>query len=423
MTEGRRDRTVWVAHPGAAHFIYELVAAVQALGFRTRFLTGFYYAGRGLLAAAVRVLPGKLRSAIERELNRRSFPRIDADDVRQHRVLELAYVATARLYPHRPDRAAAVMHWRNRRFDRTVARAVTATRPDIVIGFDTSALQTIRAAKFVGSIAVLDQMIGHIASGRAILAEEAARQPDWADSLHADAPEWLIKQCLAEAREADRVFVPSEYVRETMIAAGTDPARIDLLPFGVRIDRFRPSDQPRGDGRFRLLYVGQISQRKGLSYLLEAVRLLDASDVELVMVGGIVGQGRGLARHEGRFRHVRNVPHAEVAELFRSADLFVYPSLHEGSALAIFEAMASGLPVITTLNSGSMVRDGMDGHIVPIRDPQAIADRIAGLRADPALRVAMARSARQRAEDFTWDQHRKRLGALLDGLKIDQKSL
>jgi glycosyltransferase involved in cell wall biosynthesis len=113
---------------------------------------------------------------------------------------------------------------------------------------------------------------------------------------------------------------------------------------------------------------------------------------------------------------VPNVPHAEVQRLFQSADLFVYPSLHEGSALAIFEAMASGLPVITTENAGSMVRDGIDGYLVKLRDPAAIAERILELHRDPERRHAMAANARQRAEQFTWSHYRERLGGVLDTL-------
>jgi alpha-maltose-1-phosphate synthase len=212
------------------------------------------------------------------------------------------------------------------------------------------------------------------------------------------------------------VLAPSDYVRRTLIAQGVAPERIALVPFGVRIERFRPPERPREDGVFRLLYVGQISQRKGIKYLLEAVKRLALPGLELVLVGGIVGSGAGLAPYQGCFRHVPNVPHAEVQRLFQSADLFVYPSLHEGSALAIFEAMASGLPVITTENAGSMVRDGIDGHLVPLRDPDAIAARIAELHADPARRHGMAASARRRAEQFTWGHYRERLGTVLDAL-------
>jgi glycosyltransferase involved in cell wall biosynthesis len=412
----RAGAPVLVAHPGAAHFIYELVVAASALGFPTRFATGFYHDDAGRLAHVIEHLPGRLRARLTRELGRRRFDGIDPTHVDCHPLLELPYVAAARLLPRRPETVERVLYWRNRRFDAAVARAIERRPPTVVIGHDTSALRCLRAAKRAGSATVLNQVIGHLAVGDAILREEAALHPEFADSLHAGAPRWLIEQCRAEALEADCVLAPSDYVRRTLIEQGVAPERIALVPFGVRVERFKPPEQARDDGVFRLLYVGQISQRKGIKYLLEAVKRLALPNLELVLVGGIVGSGAGLAPYAGHFRHVPNVPHAEVQRLFQSADLFVYPSLHEGSALAIFEAMASGLPVITTENAGSMVRDGVDGYLVPLRDSAAIAQRIAELHGDPARRRALGASARRRAEQFTWGHYRERLGAVLDAL-------
>jgi glycosyltransferase involved in cell wall biosynthesis len=105
-----------------------------------------------------------------------------------------------------------------------------------------------------------------------------------------------------------------------------------------------------------------------------------------------------------------------VAELYRTADILAYPSLHEGSALAILEAMASGLPIVTTPNSGSLVRDGIDGFITPLRDIDALAARIEQLYRNPEERRHMGRAACAHAQDFSWDHYRLRLKGLLDGM-------
>jgi glycosyltransferase involved in cell wall biosynthesis len=99
--------------------------------------------------------------------------------------------------------------------------------------------------------------------------------------------------------------------------------------------------------------------------------------------------------------------------IFESADAFVFPSLHEGSALATYEALASGLPVITTENAGSVVRDGVEGFVVPIRDVAALKEKILTLYQDAELRREMGVRARERAEQFTWEEYRARLGELL----------
>ncbi|MFD2262083.1 glycosyltransferase family 4 protein [Lacibacterium aquatile] len=412
----RSKTSVLVAHPGAAHFIYELVAAVQALGFDGHFETGFYYDPEGSWARLLKALPPGAQASLEREFRRRTHGDVDAKKVSTHALYELLYVAAARKFKHRPALPTSLMNWRNRRIDTLAADRVLQEKPKVVIGHDTSAIATLKAAKQVGSLAVLNQMIGHVAVGDRILSEEAALHPDWADSLHAGAPKWLIDQCIEEARLADLVLAPSEYVKQTMIEVGTPADRIEIIPFGVRVDRFSPPENGRQpDGKFRLLYVGQISQRKGLKYVLEAIKQIGDRSIELLMVGGMVGEGKGLKPYDGWYRHIPNVPHSEVPGLFRTADLFVYPSLHEGSANAIFEGMASGLPVLTTLNSGSMVRDGIEGHILPIRDVDALAEKILAVRNDADKRAAMGRAARVRALQFTWDHYRARLGQILDG--------
>src|SRR5262249_8217957 len=140
---------------------------------------------------------------------------------------------------------------------------------------------------------------------------------------------------------------------------------------GVDVARFRPGG-PRPRGQFRILFVGTLSQRKGIRYLLEAARRLRLPDAELVLAGRMVGSETAFAPYRDVFRHVTHVPYHEVHALYQDADVFVYPSLHEGSAFAVFEALASGLPVICTPNTGSVVRDGVEGFLVPVRDVDAI---------------------------------------------------
>jgi len=164
------------------------------------------------------------------------------------------------------------------------------------------------------------------------------------------------------------------------------------------------------------LFVGQISQRKGIKYLLEAFKNLRLEKAELVLMGDVIGSGEGLKAYEGIFKHIKSVSYAELPKYYQSADIFVYPSLHEGSALAIYEAMASGLPIITTHNSGSVVRDGEEGFVVPIRDVEALMRKLLLLYQDYCLRNSMGKKARKRAESFSWAQYRFRLAVVLRGL-------
>jgi glycosyltransferase involved in cell wall biosynthesis len=200
-----------------------------------------------------------------------------------------------------------------------------------------------------------------------------------------------------------------------MIAHGTEPKRIFVLPYGVDTQRFRPPEAPRAaDGKFRVLFVGGLTQRKGIKYLLEAAKRAAIPGLELVCVGKKTGSDAAFAPYADVLTHVRHVPFHEVHRLFQTADVFAYPSLHEGSAFASYEALASGLPVVCTPNTGSVVRDGVEGFLVPPRDVDALLDRLRMLAKDPDLRARMATAARKRAEQFTWAHYGDRLTAWLD---------
>jgi glycosyltransferase involved in cell wall biosynthesis len=146
-------------------------------------------------------------------------------------------------------------------------------------------------------------------------------------------------------------------------------------------------------------------------YLLEAWRQLALRDAELVLVGPSDDFGRALmARKPKNCRWVGQLPKYEVHRWFNQSDVFVFPSLAEGSAIVTYEAMAAALPLITTANSGSVARDNEDGFIVPARDAAALAEKIRFLFEQPALRERLGSQARRRIEaNYTWGHYRTRL--------------
>ncbi len=406
----RAQRGVILAHPGT-QYSYETAFALQEAGLLQCYMTGFYFKPENSLGRALRLLPNGRGTELEREFRRRFKPELAPQNVRTYPAAELIYVVSSRLRPLRPF-SEAILRWRNKCFDGWVAKRIARERPKAVVCYDSCAQRTFEGAKSLGTLCVLDQSIGHICTGLQLLREEAKLHPDFADSLPTKVPEWLIERCSQEALLADCVLSPSEYVRHSLIANGVEPARIAALPFGVDPERFQPPPE-RTEKTFRVLFVGQLSQRKGIKYLLEAFRNLRLPSAELVLVGNVAGSGKGLLRYRDMFQHIPNVPRAEVHHWFERADVFVYPSLHEGSALAIYEALACGLPIITTPNSGSMVQDGIQGYIVPIRDVERLKEKILLLYENRELRQEMSRRARLRAEEFTWAAYQQRLGSIL----------
>lgn len=406
MTD-ERPRRIEVFNPGAMHFTYALGAAVQALGYAGRYHTSLYYK-EARWRPRLAVLPAGLRQRAERQLRRRLHPGLDADRVVSHDLLEGLRLAAGRLGLG----GEGLLRWRNCAADGRMARWVRRDPPAAVIGHDTAARLSLEAARAVGSLGILNQVIGHRAVGEPLLLAELARRPEFAsEGLRADPA--MNEYCRREALAAGHCLAPSDYVRDTLVAVGVPAERISVLPYGVDVERFRPRAGPRPPGALRLLFIGQISPRKGIAYLLEAVASLPPGLVETTLIGPLATPRAALDPFAGRFRHLPAVPHHEIHRHFAAADLFVYPSLHEGSALAIYEALASGLPVLATANAGSVVEEGRQGFLVPVGSVAPLAERIRELAEDEALRGRLAAAARERALEFTWKHYQERLAAIL----------
>ncbi|MGR3304135.1 MAG: glycosyltransferase family 4 protein [Candidatus Scalindua sp.] len=414
----RHNQGVVISHPGI-HHAYQIVLGLQEAGLLQKFITRFYYKNQGGFATLIRLFPPKYAKTLQREFKRRRLDGLDENLIRSFLFGDLA-LKTLRLIGMGSIIPSPVILSRNARFDARAARIVSRFKPSAVFCFDGCALETFKAARKVGAVCILSQMIGHIKKGKQILQKEARLNPEFADTISAIIPNSLIERCTQEALLADYVLVGSDYVRETLVENGVTPARLIVLPYGADTASFYPL--PKDDNSiFRILFVGGISQRKGIKYLLEAFKRLDLPNTELVLVGSIIGSDKGLKSYRDIFKHIPHVPHFKIHTLFQSADIFIYPSLHEGSAIAIYEALASGLPVITTPNAGSVVRNDEEGFIVPIRNVEGLMEKILLLYKDRDLRESMSKKARERAETFTWITYRQSLGKLVRGF-IEEKA-
>jgi glycosyltransferase involved in cell wall biosynthesis len=409
--------SVLLAHPGGQHSERAAVALDRA-GLLKRFLTGVRVSAAEPFAGALRFLPAARAEKWRRQCARRSFPELPAERVLTRPMVEGAYLAATRFRAGRRH-WERLGRWRNRIFDSSVARALDRERPAGVICFDTCALETFRAAHRLGIRAILDQSSAPLWLSRNLLAREAERWPDFADSL--PRAESLSDERLARDREemllADAILAPSRYVREALLASGAAPERVLDVPFGADLERFAPGP-PTADGVFRVLYVGRLSQAKGIAQLLEAFSRLRLPGAQLEFVGDIVGAGRWLPKYRDVFAWRPQVPHDALADIYRRADVLVLPSLHEGSALVTYEALACGVPVIATPNAGSVVRDGVEGFLVPAAEIDPLAERMLDLFREPERRREMARAARRRAEEFSWSAYGERLAAAVSSALV-----
>jgi glycosyltransferase involved in cell wall biosynthesis len=293
--------------------------------------------------------------------------------------------------------------------DRAVARGLKRHQGVRgVYAYEGGALQQFQVAGPMGIHRFYDLPIGYWRVNREISSEEFDLQPAWRGTLNALADsEAKVASKDEEIALADSIFVASTFTKRTLEKYPGKVAPVTVIPYGTP----PPTVIDRGPGEkgapLRVIYVGSLTQRKGISYLFEAMEKLGGA-ATLTVVGRKVGQSDALDRACARHRWIASLPHREILAEMQQHDVFVFPSLFEGFGLVIGEALSQGLPVITTSHTGGpdILREGRDGFIVPIRDAEAIAARLLQLHDDRELLREMSENARARAGELSWQGYR-----------------
>ncbi|HKO81284.1 MAG TPA: glycosyltransferase family 4 protein, partial [Chitinophagaceae bacterium] len=157
----------------------------------------------------------------------------------------------------------------------------------------------------------------------------------------------------------------------------------------------------------RVLYVGSMGQRKGLGDLFAAMRLLNNPNIELVVMGSLLAPLEFYRREYPNFTYEPGRPYEQVLALMKTCDVFCLPSIVEGRALVMQEAMSQGLPLIITPNTGGadLIEEGKTGFLVPIRSPQAIANKLCWFLENRSQVSEMGQMAQRHAAKYTWDNY------------------
>lgn len=291
-------------------------------------------------------------------------------------------------------------------FDAMAARELP-TNVDLVHGWNGMCLRTLNRAAENGAVTVVERASSHPTTQQRLIDRELKTHSDDASGRRLD--DRHHDRQVAELVAADAVFVPSGFVYDSHREQGFDNDSLVPIPFGVDASAFDSSDNTTDDGGFTALFVGQVSVRKGVQYLLPAWERADVAG-ELRLAGEVTPDAEVIAdqyRDDPSISFLGYVN--DVVEEYRRADAFVFPSVEEGSALVSYEAMAAGLPSVVTPNVGSLVRDEREGLVIPPRDADAVADAIERLAADAAARTQMSEAARDRVSPYTWERYGDRV--------------
>jgi len=302
-------------------------------------------------------------------------------------------------------------------FDRSVVRHLQRRgtldpRADAFFGYNTGSLQSIRFCKQLGVPTVLNQ-IDPAKTEEDIVAREAAKWPDWEKSP-GRIPQAYWDHMQAEWAAADLLVVNSDWSKQALIHQGVPPEKLQVVPLTYQPEASGDAPHPRaGKGPLTVLWLGNVILRKGIQYLIEAAKLLDAKDFRFIVAGPIGISRDAVASAPSHVSFFGRVTRDSTSRLYRQADVFVLPTLSDGFAITQVEAMAHGLPVVTTPNCGKVVTQGVDGLIVPAGDAHSLATAITTLHADRELLAQMSRNALVRSTHFLIPTQALRIEAAL----------
>jgi glycosyltransferase involved in cell wall biosynthesis len=277
-------------------------------------------------------------------------------------------------------------------FGAWVARRLPAC--DLYVGLSGSTLPAGNAAHRIGARYVCDRGSAHIRVQDQLLREEHER---WGVPFFGIDPRNIARE-EAEYAQADCVTVPSGFVLRSFLSQGVPFEKMRLLPYGVNLSRFQPVAAP-AEGRFDVLFVGGMSLRKGVQYLVQAYKKLNHPAKSLTFVGATSHDliallaARGLWPSDARV--LGHMPQIELKGLMSRSHVMVLPSIEEGLAMVQAQAMACACPVIASRSTGAedLFSDGSEGFIVPTRDVDTMAERLQQLADHPQERAIMGQRA------------------------------
>jgi glycosyltransferase involved in cell wall biosynthesis len=302
---------------------------------------------------------------------------------------------------------------RNRLFDRFALRQVQRRRPGAVLSHPSCCLRTLQWCRREGIPFGVALPLAHPRTVRRIRDEEAIRRPEWSGYWDlADRPPALERRYEEELRLADFILCPSEFVARSCAEAGLPRRKLLLTPYGAEpladdtLDEGR-RERSREDKPVRFLFAGYLSQRKGLGYLLEAFRQLPSGLATLDLAGDWHRGGEGFRPLPEGVRWLGKLAPDDLAQTMARSDVFVFPSLCEGSALVVYEAMVAGLPLIVTPEAGCP-EAGPSALGVSSADAGALADAMRACLNRERLGTLQA-EAWTRRDAWTWERSRQHL--------------
>jgi glycosyltransferase involved in cell wall biosynthesis len=399
-----------VSHPGVGLFVQQTVRAFYDADVLDRFYTTFALLhgqgiGRFLYRNYGRSVSSLQKKAIIK-LSNRLVENIPAPYIHTFPLFEMVRIVAGRSSSWQA--ADAIWEWAEKRFDRFVSEKLVDN--DAVYGFEHAVLETFKSAKIKKIKTVYEMPAPHHETTTRILNAEYERFPELGGYQKYLAENKTRKRNQRREEEldlADVIVCNSDVTRDSLLNAGVEASKIIKVPLGMPYMSSVPKNQASRD-KFKVLYAGTISLLKGVHYLLDAWRTLSPrKDVELHLVGKLDLPAALFENASNIFLH-EPISRSELREYYRKSTLVVLPTLLDGFGMVVSEALAEGIPVLTTPRAGSaeFIKDRFNGFIVPPCDSEAIAQVLEWCAENKSEVLGMRNACIKTARSWQWEDYR-----------------
>ena len=412
MMESRKEIKVLVAHPGRQHS-FRVATALQHYGLLDKYVTTVYDKDSSLL---MKITKRFLHGDELKRAEKRKCPDVEDDSVIQFCELGGLFFLLLLRIDKKQRLTRKYCNYLSTRFQKKLARYIIKHQIKYVISYDTNStvLFDILKEKEPDTIRIIDD--AHPCRNYLFKV--------YNDKLESSGPfietykacGYLLNRKIAdffgeEARKADIHIVASTFSKQAAMHNGIPDDHIIVAPYGVDNKAFHPWEKDYRHG-LKVLFVGEINQRKGIYQILEAAKELQPHGVEFNLIGTGMELAPELFKPYEPYVHFwGRVPFEKLQEMYGTSHVFIFPSMGEGFGLVIPEALSSGLPVIASKNCSGpdLIQDGFNGFVIDAGSTEQLVERIRWFNDHMDQLPLMEKNAIQSVHDMTWEAYEEKL--------------
>ncbi len=404
-------KKIFVSHSGRQH-VHQLLYGLQQHHLSFHFFTSFWYKPTQFPFTLLSFIPKNIREKIIKQFKKRSFDKLDNANITIFPWFEFLREIADKIFSY--SMSEYFLFWRDRIHDRWAASRLSL-QYGVVVGYEECCLHTFRKAKKLGQITVLDLAQIHYKEIEAI----SQQFPVFSEIYTNKKLRSRINTVKAEELAlADHIICLSTFAKDSLLKHGIPSAKIQILNLGFDPEKFISKNNYNIDSqkKLKLVFAGTLTKRKGLDQLF---RLLDdfPNEIDLCIIGAIADAGDIFNQYKSRLQWYPYLEQQEMNKVFNESDVFVFPSYLDSWAMVVVEAMACGLPVLVSENTGAkdVVLESC-GEILSVGNYHQLKEKIENIINDKQYIAQKGQASAMQAQQYTWQNYYLQIASFFEKL-------